>query len=232
MFVSRMMLLVVAAAGLFGARPAAAQFFLKSPDLRGAPVTGAEPGIIGPALPDATPAELQAAMVWNIRAALNVAALQCDFEPTLLTRENYNALIDDHATELRDAYAVIQKYFERTIKNKKDAQTEFDRFLTRVYSGFSTISAQYTFCQIAGDIGHQAVFAPRGKLGAVAQERLRELRNSLTPAGEQQFPYSYVSRARGWILLPPWGNELCWKKGLYVEKKCGPVTAYAGIDNT
>jgi len=229
MFVPRIMLLAVAAAGLFGAKPAAAQFFLKSPDLRGAPVTGAEPGIIGPALDGATPAELQAALVWNVRAALNVAALQCDFEPTLLTRENYNALIDDHAAELRDAYGTLEKYFMRTFKDKKVGQTEFDRFLTRVYSGYSTISAQYTFCQIAGAIGHQAVFAPRGKLGAVAQERMRELRNSLTPSGEQQFPRSYTSRARGWIVLPPWGNPQCWKKGTYVEKKCGPVTAYSGV---
>ena len=33
-------------------------------------------------------------MVWNLRAALNVAALQCQFGPTLLTLPNYNAIDD------------------------------------------------------------------------------------------------------------------------------------------
>jgi hypothetical protein len=74
---------LVAAAILAGvaASPASAQFFFKSHDMAGQPVTGAEPGILPP-MPGATPAELDAALVWSLRSALNVAALQCQFEPT------------------------------------------------------------------------------------------------------------------------------------------------------
>ena len=43
-------------------------------------------------------AEQRAALVWNMRAALNVAALQCQFEPTLLTVPNYKRMLRDQAT--------------------------------------------------------------------------------------------------------------------------------------
>ena len=189
MSVSRIMLfMLAAAAGLVSAAPASAQFYMKPVELRGDPVRGDEPGMTGPALPGATPAELRAALVWNLRAALNVAALQCQFEPTLLTLGNYNSILRDHKTELRAAYATLEKYFIRMAKNNaKVGQTELDRFGTRVYSGFSTISAQYTFCVAAGRIGHDAIFAKPGTLGDLAEGRMQELRKSLKPWGEQRW---------------------------------------------
>ena len=76
--------LCVASSGLAVAQSASAQFFLQSRDFSGAAVTGEESDL-GQALPGATSAEMRAALVWHMRAALNVAALQCQFEPTLLT---------------------------------------------------------------------------------------------------------------------------------------------------
>ena len=76
--------------------PASAQFYFKSKDVRGAPVKGDEPGIAQP-LPGATDAEIRANLLWTMRSGLNVAALQCQFEPTLLTVSNYNYLLKDHA---------------------------------------------------------------------------------------------------------------------------------------
>lgn len=226
MFKARIMFMGLAAGGILAAQPASAQFFLKSPDLSGAPVTGAEPGMTGPAMPNATPDELRAALVWNLRAALNVAALQCQFEPTLLTVTNYNAILRDHAVELRNAYQAVEKYFQREAKgNKKLGTTEHDRYNTRVYAGFSTISAQYTFCQTAGSIGHQALFLNPGQLGNLAQNRMRELRASLSPAGEQQFPRGYHHLYRAAPALPPFGDVRCWtKRSVYDPKKCGPLS--------
>ncbi|MCW3848914.1 hypothetical protein OF829_16880 [Sphingomonas sp. LB-2] len=223
MSVSRIMFMLAMAAGLVSAAPASAQFFMKPADLRGERVTGTEPGITGPALPDATPAELRAALTWNLRAALNVAALQCQFEPTLLTLGNYNAILRDHQTELRAAYATLEKYFIRMAKNnRKVGQTELDRYGTRVYSGFSTVSAQLTFCTAAGSIGHAAVFAKPGTLGDVAENRMRELRNSLVPWGEQRWPGTQIRPIQAQQPMPPFANEMCWKKDVYQVKKCGP----------
>lgn len=224
MFVPRIVFILAAAAGLVSAAPASAQFFMKPVDLRGEPVTGAEPGIAGPALPDATPVELRAALLWNLRAALNVAALQCQFEPTLLTLGNYNAILRDHEVELKHAYVTLEKYFVRVSKNNKKAgQNELDRFGTRVYSGFSTVSAQLTFCAVAGRIGHDALFAKPGTLGELAQSRMRELRNSLTPWDEQRWHNGQYRPITAQIPMPPFTDEKCWKKEQYVVKKCGPI---------
>ncbi len=224
MLVPRIGIIVAGVVGLFAAAPASAQFFFKPANLAGERVTGEEPGMTGPALPGATAPELSAALVWNLRAALNVAALQCGFDPTLMTLANYNAFLKDHDGELDQAMAVLDKYFFRMTKNKKAGQTELDKFLTRVYSGFSTVGGQRSFCQTAAVIGHDAVFARRGQIYELAHTRMRELRASLAAWGEQQF------RARNVSLLlpparplPPFSNDKCWRKGLYNQKKCGTL---------
>lgn len=193
---------------------ASAAFFWKAPDLRGEPVTGAEPGILTGTLPGATADELRAALVWNLRSGLNVAALQCQFEPTLLTRSQYNVLLDNHREELGKAYQVLSNYFKRT--DKKAGQTKLDQYGTRTYSSFSTVLGQYTFCETASSVGRQAIFAPRGMLHKVAEMRMRELRKSLALGGEQQFIF--------WIppyqpLLPSFDDK-CWKKG-ELSASCG-----------
>lgn len=188
------------------AAPAPAAFYYLPPDLAPGPVTGAEAGIITP-LGGATPAELRAALTWNLRAGLNVAALQCQFEETLLTRNQYNTLLDNHRDELAAAYQTLQAYFRRT--QPRTAVAAFDAYGNRLYSGFSTVLAQYSFCYAAGQIGRQAVFAPRGQLFRVAETRLRELRNSLRPGlVERQFVF-WPAQVRD--ATPPL-DERCWKR--------------------
>ncbi len=214
----------VATAAAITASPASAQFFFQSPILRGAPVTGAEPGIVGQALPGATPLELRAALIWNLRAALNVAALQCQFAPYLLTLPNYNKLLGDHADELKTSYATLTAYFLRVAPSKKAGQTALDQYGTRVYSSFSTVSAQLTFCQTAGEISHAAVFTPRGSFGTLAEERMREMRNSLVLAGEQRFPWGINPRP----VQVPILESRCWKRDEWQARKCG-TQAYGGV---
>jgi hypothetical protein len=212
--------MAVAAAALAGvAEPAAAQFFMKSRDFTGTPVLGDEPGI-GQPLPGATAAERRAGLVWTMRAALNVAALQCQFEPTLLTVSNYNAILRDHKDELKTSFDTLTKYFLRTNKLPKAGQTALDQFGTRTYSSFATVTAQYNFCQTASTIGREAIFARRGSFAGVAESRMRELRNSLVPWGEQTF-----TRFNGYAAWTPRLDPICWsKKGEWVEKKCGAQT--------
>lgn len=192
------------AAAVPAAAPAA--LFWKAPDLRSEPATGAEPGVITGPLTGATPAELRAALLWNLRAGLNVAALQCQFEPTLLTRNQYNAMLDNHRQELGAAYQALSNYFTRT--DKRTGQTKLDQYGTRTYSGFSTVLGQLTFCETASAIGREAIFAPKGQLHQVAERRMRELRKSLALSGEQQFNF--------WIppyspLMPPLADQ-CWDR--------------------
>ncbi len=218
MKVLRIALAVCAGSGALAlAAPASAQFFMKSHDFSAAAVDGTEDGL-GQAMPGATKAEQRAALVWHMRAALNVAALQCQFEPTLLTVDNYNGTIADHAVELKAAFDTLGKYFTRVNKTPKAGQTALDQFGTRTYSSFATVAAQYGFCQTAASIGRDALFTPRGSFGDLALARSRELRNSLTPWGEQRFP-RYIGRD---TTTKPRLDAICWnKKGEWVEKKCG-----------
>jgi len=204
-------------AGL-AASPASAQFFLQNYDYAG---TGANsPLPIAEALPGATPDETKAALVWTMRSALNVAALQCQFEPTLLAVGNYNAMLLDHKDELKTSWDRLTKYFVRTAKTPKDGQNNLDRFGTRTYSSFATVASQYGFCRTAHSIGRDALFAPRGELANVAQSRMRELRNSLVPYGEQRF-----SRYIGYSTVSvPRLDAICFnKKAEWQVKKCGTI---------
>ncbi|GGO93490.1 hypothetical protein [Stakelama pacifica] len=221
MRVFRILAVAFAAITSLSAAPASAQFFLKPADLSGPRVTGNEPGILGQTLTGATQTELDAALVWNLRAALNVAALQCRFAPSLFTREYYNSMLEDHAEELAKAYKTLGGYFERTSENKKQGVTAFDQYGTRLYSGFSTVGGQLSFCQVASDIGKEVLFSPRGSIDRIAHERMYELRRSLLAWGDQAY--------RGYFALAiprlPNFNDDCWDESEYRAKRCGDFFA-------
>jgi hypothetical protein len=198
--------LMLAAAPMI-AQPAAAQFFWSPPDFSTPPLTDAE-AATALGLPGATPEEIRAGLVWNLRAALNVAALQCQFEPTLLSISNYNAMIAHHDAELDAAQAALLGYFQRTVGKGKPGQAAADQYGTRIYSGYSTVQAQRGFCQAAGVVGRQAIFANRGSLNEVARNGLGAIKKSLVLAGEQ----FYGDPGRSYSLTLPSFDKKCWKK--------------------
>lgn len=220
MFGSRLMFSAALSGAALAAAPASAQFYFKAPEIGGPRITGTEPGMLASPLPDATPGELRAAMVWNLRAALNVAALQCQFGPTLLTLPNYNTILRDHKVELNNSYAVLTKYFMRTHKTPKAGQTALDQYGTKVYSSYSAVHAQLTFCQTADAVSNAAVFTPRGGFGDLAADRLPMIRNSLVRWGEQQFPMRTPLQSS--FVYPEFANEDCWDKGGYYPEQCAP----------
>ena len=215
--VVRMLTVLLLSASAVLASPASAQFFFKSHDMSAPPARGDEPGALP--LPGATPEEVRANLVWNLRSALNVAALQCQFEPSLLSVENYNVILVNHNDELKKSYAILAKYFNRTARTVKIGQDALDQFGTRTYSAFTTVGAQYGFCQTAGEVANEAAYAPRGELYVVAVARLNTLRNALVPWGEEQFRRPARVDARTSM---PRMDAACWtKKGDYVARKCG-----------
>ena len=177
----------LAAGALLPATPAGAYLFWTRPALTGAPVIGNEPGVVLP-LAGAGPKELNANLIWTMRAGLNVAALQCQFAPELRTVENYNNMLRQHAVELQSTYAALTAYFKRT--GGKTGLTQLDQYTTRTYNSFSTLQAQRIFCETAAAIGRETLQRPRGELGQVAAARLREFRNSLIPIGDAAFAVS------------------------------------------
>lgn len=221
MLVSRLSVVAALGAATLAAAPASAQFYFRGPEISGPRIVGSEPGMLAQPLPGATPGELRAAMVWNLRAALNVAALQCQFAPTLRTLPNYNVILKDHRAELADSYTVLSKYFARTHKTPKAGQNALDQYGTRVYSSYSAVHAQLTFCAAADAVSNEAVFTPRGKFGDLAADHLSTIRNSLVRWGEQQFPASFHA-PHEFQIPAEFRNESCWRKGVYEPRRCRP----------
>src|SRR3546814_2507005 len=93
-------------------------------------------------------------------------------------------MIAHHDDELANAFSTLTSYFKRV--EGKRGQNALDQYGTRIYLGYSTVSAQYNFCETAASIGRDAIFQPRGTLYQLAQKRIGELRNALVPHGEQR----------------------------------------------
>jgi hypothetical protein len=201
------------------ASPAQAQIFWKAPDFKGTPVTSLEPGM-GVPMPGANAAEQRAGLIWNLRSALNLAALQCQFEPTLRTVENYNAILNDHRDELGAAYKTLAAYFKRTNRTVAAGQKALDAFGTKTISAYSTVRGQLGFCLTSGKVGRLLLFAPRGSFNTVASEHLREVVNSLKPAGEQQFPRVVIEPR--FVRLPNF-DAACWDKKNRYKTACGYI---------
>ena len=138
-----------------------------------------------------TTAETGANSVWNLRAALNVAALQCQYSPFLRTVPQYNRLIKQHAREFTRAQTTLQGYFKRT--GGKTAATAFDRYNTRLYQSYSTMDAQLGFCRAASDTGWNALAQRFGRLAEIAPGEVSAIRTALTPVAEHFLPLQYAT---------------------------------------
>ena len=205
-----------AAAAALVAAPASAQLYISQPDLRPSAIEPSDP-LVGLPLPGATAAEHRANLLWNLRAGLNVAALQCQFSDYLRAVPNYNGLLAHHSVELAAAYTALNNYFKRVQGAK--GQKAFDDYSTITYNNWSTLQAQMIFCQTATNIAKSALATPKGQLFPLAQGRLRELRNALVPAYDPRPAYRpYLIRFREGTLAP--GPECYNKKGV-LRRACG-----------
>ncbi len=165
------------------------------------------------AMRDMTPAEDNANRVWNLRAALNVAALQCQFSPFLRTVGLYNDVIKHHARELEAARATMAAHFKR-LDGATAARNTFDQYTTRTYNSYSTLDAQIAFCETAAMAGRWMLTAPKGGFGAMAARQLPEVRASLSP---QEDPKTRLVLA--WATVPEFVNP-CLDKKRKPIKRC------------
>ena len=205
--------------GAVTAQPASAQFYMNDPGFQKGAVEGSDP-LVGLPIPGATPAEYRAHLLWNLRAGLNVAALQCQFSPYLRSVDSYNGILAHHAKELATAYTTLNSYFKR-VNGERPGQKAFDDYTTITYNNFSTLQAQLGFCQTAGSIAKDALTRPKGQLHALAEERMRELRSSLTPSYRPTI-IGYNPYAIRTAPVPPL-NDDCWTKKNELKPKCGGV---------
>lgn len=156
---------------------------------------------------DMTPAEQRAHQIWSLRAALNVAALQCQFSPFLRTVKNYNLMLPHHSAELASALKTMNDHFVR-LDGAKAARKTFDQYTTKTYNSFSTLEAQLSFCEKASDIGWEALAAKKGSYGDIAATRLPEVRAALIPTSNPLF-----QTGLGWVEVPGFTDPCVDRKG-------------------
>jgi hypothetical protein len=175
-------------------------------------------GVMAPVvMREMTPAETRAHQVWSLRAALNVAALQCQFSPFLRTVKNYNQMLPHHSAELASALKTINGHFVRHDGTKTARQT-FDQYTTRTYNSFSTLEGQLGFCQKASDVGWEALDVKKGTYADLAAARLPEIRQAMIPTTN---PLLLVTL--DWVAVPPIVNPCLDRKGRQIpigSKKC------------
>lgn len=126
-----------------------------------------------------TPAEADANALWNLRAALNIAALQCQFSPFLATVATYNAVLRQHGEEFDRARVTLVDHFRRY--DKAAAQNSFDQFTTRTYNSYSTLDAQLSLCEKAATVGREALIVRKGQLAPFALQANLQIRAALIP---------------------------------------------------
>lgn len=99
--------------------------------------------------------------IWDMRAALNVAALQCQSDMMLALPDRYNTFLRLHEQELKRVYT--------SLVSKRGGQAKFDRINTQTYNRFATIKQKVAFCNKAADISIEAMNAAPDQLQTVAR---------------------------------------------------------------
>jgi hypothetical protein len=151
--------------------------------------------------------------IWSLRAALNVAALQCQFSPYFATVWNYNQLLKHHSAELEKSRLGVIAHFKRLDGAK--APKSFDQYNTRVYNSFSTLDAQMAFCTKASEIGKQALMLKKGDLGGFSGTRLSSIRASMSPYAD---PLMQINI--GVLPYPPRFGDACLDNRGRPKKRC------------
>ncbi len=121
-----------------------------------------------------TATETRAEALWKMRAALNVAALQCQYDPALKVVDNYNQFIKLHKDELDSARSSMEGHYRR--RYGKAWAGQFDRYNTRNYNSFSATSVQVAYCNKMGEVGTQSLALAAGTLAPYAVTTVPELR--------------------------------------------------------
>ena len=128
------------------------------------------------------------------------------------TESNYNAIINDHKTELAGSFNTLLAYFKRTAGSPAKGQTAFDKYGGQLYSSMSAVQGLLQFCTAASKVGQRTLFAKPGTLTQVAQDNVRTLYNGINAREGDQF------YRRPWLASKPrspsWDPK-CWKDNQY-----------------
>lgn len=135
-------------------------------------------------------------LVWNLRSAWNVAALNClapEYQPIL---DSYRAFLNGNARKLTAVNDRIEKSYTSRFRVKRDAIVARDGYTTQVYNFFALPAARGGFCRAALDMANRAALTPPTDPLAFAQANFDGL---LTPFDQFFVEYeAYQQASAAW----------------------------------
>lgn len=99
-------------------------------------------------------------MVWNLRSAWNVAALNClapEYDPIL---QGYRAFLTKNAKSLKAVNDRIEKSYASRFRARREAMVARDGYTTQVYNFFAEPAARAGFCRAALDMANRSLAGP------------------------------------------------------------------------
>ena len=108
-------------------------------------------------------------LVWHLRSAWNVAALNClapEFDPIL---QGYRAFLANNVRTLKAVNDRIEKTYNDRYRVRRDAVVARDAESTQVYNFFANPAARSGFCLAALDVAKRYLAAPKTLPLAFAQ---------------------------------------------------------------
>jgi hypothetical protein len=131
-------------------------------------------------------------LVWNLRSAWNVAALNClspEYQPIL---DSYRAFLNGNTRALTRVNDRIEKSYTSRFRIRRDAIVARDGYTTQVYNFFALPAARAGFCRAALDMANRALAAPPSDPLAFAQANFDGL---LLPFDQFFIEYEAYQRA-------------------------------------
>ncbi len=134
---------------------------------------------------------------WNLRSALNVAALNClelEYDPIL---QGYKALLSTQARGLSAANRTLEQEFRQ--KYGAGFRDVLDGYMTQVYNYFALPAARKNFCDTSLAITQELALVAPGDLDAFAARSL--------PRIEAVFEDFFRSYEQYRVNLAQWDNQ-------------------------
>ncbi len=111
---------------------------------------------------------------WNLRSALNVAALNCDEPQYAAILGNYTSFLDRFERPLRATSGKVLEEF-RAKHGRSAGQSQFDHYMTQVYNYFALPPAIGQFCNTALAVSADSTLVAAADLDSFAARALPQL---------------------------------------------------------
>jgi hypothetical protein len=132
-------------------------------------------------------------LVWHLRSAWNVAALNClapEYDPIL---QGYRAFLANNVRTLKAVNDRIEKTYMDRLKARRAAIVARDGESTQVYNFFANPAARSGFCLAALDVANRYLAAPKTQPLAFAKDNFPVLMSPLEDFFNQYEAYQRAS---------------------------------------